>query len=319
MGKAKGKLYGVADKAWQPVVGCDPAMPCAKRCWARRTVARIVKCQEPTSPDRAKFFQIALTPNGREWSGKTVLDEAHLLDPMKWRKPAVIATGFHGDWGRLADFEKDRMAAVMILCPQHEFMPLTKQPVDIVFWCNRLEAVAADWRPQTKTGEFSPSDVLNLRWMHATFGGGPAFPYHEWPPKNVSIGCSVMYQSGQYGADQMRDPMAKLAALGWRTHVWYEPAIGPVDWNGWEFLELLIIGGESNSGGVKARPFDIQWARDSRDWCRDSNTRLFMKQAGSHVIQEGEHRRKKDRKGADMSEWPHDIRIREGVSAMVAG
>jgi protein gp37 len=78
------KIYGVADKAWQCVVGCDPHMPCAPRCWARKTVARIVECQKPQNPDRAEFFQIALTPDGKEWSGKTYLDEAHLLDPLKW-------------------------------------------------------------------------------------------------------------------------------------------------------------------------------------------------------------------------------------------
>lgn len=39
--------------------------------------------------------------------------------------------------------------------------------------------------------------------------------------------------------------------------------------------------------------------------------RNFVKQVGSHVIQGGERRRKADKKGGDMHEWPHDIRVRE--------
>ena len=38
---------------------------------------------------------------------------------------------------------------------------------------------------------------------------------------------------------------------------------------------------------------------------------LFMKQLGSNVIQGGERRIKKDRKGGDMHEWPHELRVRE--------
>src|ERR1017187_4567296 len=129
---SKEKIYGIADKAWQVVVGCDPHMSCAPRCWARKTVARIVACQTPKFPERAKFFQVALTPDGKRWSGETYLDVAHLADPLKWNKPALIATGFHGDWGRLSDDDKLAMFRIIGECPYHTFMPLSKQP-DSVF------------------------------------------------------------------------------------------------------------------------------------------------------------------------------------------
>jgi protein gp37 len=258
-------------------------------------VARIVKCQEPVSPDRAAFYQIALSPDGEKWSGDTFIDPAHLNDPLRWKKPALIATGFHGDIGRLEFGDMLTLFRVIGTSSRHTFMLLTKEPDRLLSFLagRRWRNLGDGYRVPIIPGEHFEDDETCL--------------------PNVTIGCSVMYQKGNYGADHMREPMEKLAAMGWRTHVWYEPAIGPVNWSGWEFLELLIVGGESNSGGEKARPFDFQWARDSRDWCRSSNTRLFMKQAGSHVIQDGEHRRKKDRKGADMNEWPHDIRIREAV------
>jgi protein gp37 len=274
MGKMKEKLYGVADKAWQVVVGCDPKMPCAPRCWARKTVARVVDCQKPTSPDRAEFFQIALTPDGQKWSGNVSLDEPHLKDPLGWKKPAVIATGFHGDWARMEHTDMHLVAAVMALCPKHKFMPLTKQPHAIVSWCESLQGQAERWAPQTKNGKFTSADFLNFNWMRYTFGRGPAFPYHEWPLKNVNIGCSVMNQTE---ADTMRVPMQQLAAMGWGTHVWYEPAIGPVDWKGWEHVSVIIAGGES---GTKSRPAMRDWFCATRDWCLKNDAGFVFKQWG---------------------------------------
>ena len=50
--------YGIADKAWHPVIGCDPKMSCAPRCWARKTVARVVECQEAQYPERAEYERV---------------------------------------------------------------------------------------------------------------------------------------------------------------------------------------------------------------------------------------------------------------------
>jgi protein gp37 len=118
-------IYGVATKAWQPVVGCNPGLRCSPRCWARRTVARIVECQQ-SNIVRAEFFRQALTPDSKRWSGQVALDEAHLTDPLRWRKPQRIAVAYHGDLFRLPAEQIDRVFAVMALCPQHQFLVLTK-------------------------------------------------------------------------------------------------------------------------------------------------------------------------------------------------
>jgi protein gp37 len=270
------KHYGIADKAWQPVVGCDPHMPCAPRCWARKTVARIVECQKPTSPERAALFQIALTPDGKQWSGKTFLDEAHLADPLKWRKPALIATGFHGDIGRLPEEALDRVFAVVERADQHSYLMLTKCPRDLARYLDdgigfRRRVCGTDcacWG--AAPGEVRVCHIECECECHDEFE----------PFSNVSIGCSVMNQSE---ADKMRPAMAALAAMGWRTHVWYEPALGPVDWTGWEFLELIISGGES---GTKSRPSHPQWHRDTRDFCQAHGMAYRFKQWGDWTPRE---------------------------------
>lgn len=281
---AKKKHYEIADKAWQCVVGCSPYMSCAPRCWARKTVARIVECQKSSNPERAEFFQTALTPDGKQWSGEVQLDLAHLNDPLKWRKPAVIATGFHGDWGWLRTSDKDAILSVMARCSRHQFMPLTKEP-DLV------------------------ADYLTAKCGHFTheYQAVPARSVSMLLPfANVSIGCSVMNQVEAY---KMLPHMKRISELGWRTHVWYEPALGPVDWKGWEFIELLIMGGESDCGGFKTRACDINWFRDAIVWCRDNGVAPFVKQLGSRPIGQGMFI--EDRKGSEPSGWPSDLRIRE--------
>lgn len=253
MAKPKEKLYGVADRAWQVVVGCSPSMPCAPRCWARKTVARIVECQKPTSPERAAFYQIALTPDGSKWSGEVSLDLDHLNDPLGWKAPAIVATGFHGDWGRLGDGDRDRILDVIARSPHHTFLPLTKEPARVAGWLAH------------KFGHFTHQ-----------YQDNPAKSTSRLLPlDNVNFGCSVM---NQQEADKYFPAMAGIAALGWKTHVWYEPAIGPVDWKGWEFLSAIIAGGESGTG---ARPSHPDWYRRTRDWCEANGRTFVMKQWGS--------------------------------------
>lgn len=324
MGAKGEKLYGIADKAWHPVIGCDPNRPCAKRCWARKTEARVVECQEgiatkhpgtdkgKNAAARAELVQLVLTPDRQQWSGTVALDAAHVLDPLKWRKSAVVATGFHGDVGLLDRKDLARIVGVMGLCPHLDFMPLTKTPRAVFEFLEN--------HPKTMS-EDAASEIA----------GRPVRFTDCWPLQNVTWGDSVMYQDGEYGASRMRKWMLGISQLGWRTHVWYEPAIGPVDWSGWEFVERIIYGGESGDG---ARPNDIAWARDTRDFCRRNGRAFVMKQLGADCREgnsSGNCRNLncthpdcgyirlpiKSRKGDDLESIPADLRVRElpGVRA----
>jgi len=95
------------------------------------------------------------------------------------------------------------------------------------------------------------------------------------PLPNVFIGCTA---ENQAQADAHRPHMAALAARGWRTFVSYEPALGPVDWSGWEFLQQIISGGESGHG---ARPAHPDWHREARDYAAKHGIAYLFKQHGS--------------------------------------
>jgi protein gp37 len=136
-----------------------------------------------------------------------------------------------------------------------------------------------------------------------------------WPMKNLWLGVSV---EDQKTADERIPLLLQTpAAVRW---VSYEPALGPVDFGRYlpsdgygqscagEPINWVVAGGESGPG---ARPFRTEWARDVIAQCKAAGVPCFVKQLGAHVIQDGERRIKQDKKGGDMHEWPHDLRVRE--------
>ena len=93
------------------------------------------------------------------------------------------------------------------------------------------------------------------------------------------------------------------------------------------FLDWVIVGGES---GPKARPYPLDAARDIIRQCREAHVTVFHKQVGA-LVETGEAEalgksewgpyvrfhedadllKTKHPKGADPSEWPEDLRVRE--------
>jgi protein gp37 len=57
----------------------------------------------------------------------------------------------------------------------------------------------------------------------------------------------------------------------------YEPALGDVSWDGWEFIKWLVSDGES---GEKARPSHPNWHIHARDFCVKNRIAYFFKQWG---------------------------------------
>ena len=94
---------------------------------------------------------------------------------------------------------------------------------------------------------------------------------------HILIGFSV---SNQDDADKAWESVRAVSMMGWRTWVSYEPALGKVDWSGWEFIDQLVCGGES---GPRARMMHPDWVRSARDQCQANNIPFFFKQWGEWV------------------------------------
>ncbi|WP_067734456.1 DUF5131 family protein [Novosphingobium naphthalenivorans] len=102
----------------------------------------------------------------------------------------------------------------------------------------------------------------------------PAYLPADWGSgyPNVWIGVTA---ENQTEADRRRAHLEAIPAA--EKFVSYEPALGPVDWAGWEFLSWLISGGES---GCKARPSHPDWFRAARDFCAAHGIAYLHKQWG---------------------------------------
>ena len=124
--------------------------------------------------------------------------------------------------------------AVMAIAKQHLFLVLTKRVDRASEYLDGLSAGLG--RIQGAMEE--------IGFKGAAFDPCPA----GWPFPNVMVGASVENQDAAYAR---RDHLRQISKRGWLTYVSYEPALGPVDWSGWEFIDWMISGGRAAHARVR--------------------------------------------------------------------
>ncbi len=272
------------------------------------------------------------------------LDEKILQWPLKWKKGRRIFVESQSDlFGEFVPDELvDRVFAVMCRCVQgHTFQLLTKR-------AGRMREYMMGAMPRV------------TKLLEADLGEFP--DGIVWPPRHVHLGVSV---EDQQRADERIPLLLQTpATVRW---VSYEPALGPVNFNGflgayskspcgeharfelecvkcamqpvktWPKLDWGVHGGESGTG---ARPNDIEWARSFVAQFAAAMVPAFVKQLGARPLDgrkdcprckgfavladdtdcprqcgsNGTVERPlklKNRSGADMEEWPADLRVRQ--------
>lgn len=297
-----------ANHTWTPVVGCDAVSPACANCYAALMAARL------EAMGQEKYRGVAVRVGGKgKWTGKVNFWEPDLVKPLTVRKPGrwfltsmgdvahdaltseqiaemfgvMAVAGAHGKFHRKEDGHTvnggwtdtsgkwiDAQWPNMSSGP-HTFMVLTKRAERIAALLRnsnfRAMVAGAAYRwAQDRTGAGAIS-----RYIFPDYDEFDGEPTGCWPMANVFIGCTA---ENQERADELRPHMAKIAAAGWKTFVSYEPALGPVDWTGWEFLKQMISGGES---GPKARPSHPDWHRTARDFAEAHSIAYMMKQWGN--------------------------------------
>lgn len=235
------------DETWQIVTGCDVLSPGCTNCYAMRLAGTRLKHH------KTRKGLTTMTKTGPVWNGEVRFNEELLDQPLRWRRPRMIFVAAHGDlfYERVPDEVIDKVFAVAALCPQHTFQILTKR--------------AARMRDYIQSVDPAALNEIN---------GQQLTPELKWPLQNVWLGVSV---EDQMRADERRDALIDLAEQGWLTWVSYEPALGPVNWNGWEFLRWMVAGAESRQNKT-ARPALRDWFREARDHCQAAGVPFFLKQ-----------------------------------------
>jgi protein gp37 len=275
------------------------------------------------------------------WTGEVRVVEAALTLPLRWTRPRRIFVNSMSDLfhEKVTDEAIDRIFAVMALTPWHTYQILTKRPEQMhrYFTASNgdpgdLPGGRAKWGVwgQVEHAESWAGDRFNEeQWSLIEWPS----QHVDWPLKNVWLGVSA---EDQATADERIPLLLQTpAAVRW---VSYEPALGLVDFRRWlggripadlaiedqaamwgrDGIGWIVVGGESGPG---ARPFDLAWARSTVQQCRAASVPVFCKQLGARPIYNlGDGHRPearvreiqlRDRKGADMAEWPEDLRVRE--------
>lgn len=280
-----GKSTGIAwtTSSWSPWIGCTKVSPGCDHCYAEALDARHrYGGGEHWGPGVPRY-------RTKQWG-----------EPLKWEKKA-IASG-------------DRWTVFPSLCdPFDNDVPEAWRDE---FW----ELIGATphltWLLLTKRISNAAKMLPNLPVVRSML-------------ENVWLGVSVVNQEE---ADRDLPKLLRVPAV--KRFVSYEPALGPVDFERYfeqypdhngvlvvqndVGIDWLIVGGESSQGGAKARPFDRAWARMAIAQCHAARVPCFVKQLGSNVVAEnGPHGvdvlapRYRDRAGADLDEWPADLKVQE--------
>lgn len=254
-------------------------------------------------------------------------------------------TDLFGEW--VPDELIDRVFAVFALRPDVTWQVLTKRAKRMREYLSYPQS--GPHRGQIVSaacGEIDPGGKLRDPKNGATF---------LWPLPNLRLGVSV---ENQQTTDERIPELLRTPAAC--RFVSYEPALEAVDFlypktlfpkgpqrccNGRDCgcrgqvvdpplihgIDQIIIGGES---GPRARPFRVEWARDTIRQCREAGTACFVKQLGARPMamqcggcgaltdkrhgtaeyecgpSEVQPLKLRDKKGGDMLEWPKSLRVR---------
>jgi protein gp37 len=288
------------DVTWNPVLGCTPVSPGCLNCYAARQCGRGLS-------DSHKGLTVK--HNGRPtFNGEINLVEKRLKEPFHWKKPRMVFVNSMSDLFHegVPDSFIDKVFAVMAVRSKHRFQVLTKRPERM------RQYVKSMMRGERKLVEALES--LGVRRFIGGFAIGKILD--KGPLKNVWLGTSV---EDQKTADE-RVP----ALLGTPASVRFlscEPLLGEVDLRtgvygsgegfrgtSLEGIGWVIVGGES---GPNSRRCEYEWVKGIVAQCRWAGVKVFVKQMGANAHCGGFRLKLKNRKGADPTEWPQSIRIRQ--------
>ena len=282
-----------ADATLNYANGCSVVSPGCTNCYAMRAGGRNL-------PGHPSTGLTVPTKAGHVWTGEVRLNEAALLQALKWKRGRRIFWNAHGDLFHegVPDEAIDRLFAVAALTPQHTHMILTKRPARMRAWFGRHFARGPVSHVLAELYVSNPdaAAVAPLTAERAISIGKAG-----WPLPNVHLGVSVEDQAR--ADERIPDLLATPAAV---RFISAEPLLGPVDLRAIEIpmgvgvdvfdalqfdfehgeedtaqgtatIDWVIAGGESGPG---ARPMHPDWARSLRDQCKAAGVAFHFKQWG---------------------------------------
>jgi protein gp37 len=292
------------DATWNPWRGCKKISPGCAHCYMFRE-------QERYGHD----------PN------RIVRSQTTFQDPLKWPAPRKIFVCSWSDFFlREADPYRAEAWDIIRRCPQHTFQLCTKRPERI------RECLPSDWGdgyPNVWLGVTAENQVTAdqripiLTQVPARVHWVSVEPMLEWfdvgrgltpdddiwdelnaeeddgEPEEFVEECEAECDWINFGDDLVTNPEWREWQRSRLDTARFRMFVREIGW--------VVIGGESGDLIHPARLFNPDWARWTIREFKDTATKVFIKQMGSNPV----GLTLKDRHGADMAEWPEDLRVRE--------
>lgn len=323
------------DMVWNFLRGCRRVSEGCTNCYAERQAIR------HAGPGGSYEGLVKSTPNGPRWTGKLSYHEDILLAPLRRKKPTKYFVNSMSDlfYQEVTDEMLDKAFAVMSLTPQHTYQILTKRPERAYEYLANRGSWPLLTMMESLMSKEERANGPRSRTAFAKRLGGVELSEIDWPLRNVWLGVSC---EDQKTADKRIPLLLKTpAAVRW---VSAEPLLGPIDFHVWlpdEWsggarqdapygdtppLDWIVVGGES---GPHSRPFDVAWATEIVRQCKSTDVPVFVKQIGAKPYNSGGDPWKspgsivvpvdsnvrtinfRDKKGADVGEWPPHINVRQ--------
>jgi len=301
-------------RSWNVVRGCSPVGAGCDHCWAARMAARFSRdAGQRLNLNKGErgFRNIPAGPfhgiaefdveGNPRWTRRVELVESMLEAPLHWRKPQVIAVSLMGDWchENLPDEARDRIFAVMALCPQHTFITLTKR------WQGQTEyfhRVIVEDGEDCDTRFRVLEQARGLRSPHLNSDERRVLMKQwQWPLPNVILGASAWDQAS---ADEAWRWLSQTPAA--RRLLCLEPLLGPVDLrqhlggpdaDGRCLRYWVIVGAETGPG---ARPCEWGWIRSVVQQCKAAGVPVWVK-----ALLDDKGRK------VPFENWPQGLRLRK--------
>lgn len=267
-------------------------------------------------------------------------DATRLDEVLRRKKPTrwfwCDMTDLFGPW--VPDAWIDQCFAVMALTPQHTHQILTKRPERMRSYLltpdryTRIAAVIQNEHPRLYVKRPAHWPFSNV---HLGVSCEDQPTADAMIPTLLETPAAVRFVSAEPLLGPINFTLRGDRIPGWDED-WRYDVLSGEEWAGprselaeqSQSLNWVIVGGES---GPSARPCDVAWIRAIVEQCRAAAVPCFLKQLGGRpVVTEGSAIARawvasgatarmddcggihcRDRKGANPTEWPLDLRVRE--------
>lgn len=259
-----------ANKTWNVIVGCEKISPACKRCYA------MYVANKEEQKGIKKFNGLtSIAKNGEPvWNGNINISGEKLFnEPKRWKEPSIIFVNSMSDLFYEAVPEElvFKIIDKMIEYNWHKYLVLTKRS--------------------------SRMKVLVAKYCEAR--GFEVLPEHIW--MGVSVENNKM---AELRLTDLSETACKIKFVS------CEPLLEEIDFAKYPIADWYIAGGESvemDFDPMSARPFDVNWARKIRDFCKENGVAFHMKQIGCNPV----NATKTSFKGDHIDDIPSDLLIRE--------